>query len=109
MSAASAMSRRKPVSREATVQPPTRKILRYIAPALAGFAAGLKSRPRANERRPFFPGFYLGQAGASAFSRFGLMLRLRWFGGELRTLALQRPLRGVLRRGPDGFLGGGPL
>src|SRR3984957_7691325 len=45
MSAASAMSRRKPVSREATVQPPTRKILRYIAPALAGFAARPKSGP----------------------------------------------------------------
>src|SRR5271154_2005652 len=53
MSAASAMSRRKPVSREATVQPPTRKILRYIAPALAGFAAGPKSGPsgRSGQRR----------------------------------------------------------
>src|SRR5271165_2216239 len=39
MSAASAMSRRKPVSREAIVQPPTKKILRYIASGLAGFAA----------------------------------------------------------------------
>src|ERR1700722_3172580 len=53
MSAASAISRRKPVSREATVQPPTRKILRYIAPALAGFAARPKSGPsgRSAQRR----------------------------------------------------------
>src|ERR1700693_5442330 len=53
MRAARAMSRRKPVSRDATVQPPTRKIFRYIAPALAGFAAGLKSEPsgRSGQRR----------------------------------------------------------
>src|SRR5580693_8681746 len=107
MSAASAISRRKPVSREATVQPPTRKILRYIAPALAGFAAGLKSRPARERASILLPGLLLRtgrQAGSSAFSRLRLMLRLRRFRGELRRLTLQRPLRGALRRGPDGFL-----
>ena len=43
------MSRRNPVRREAIVQPPTRKILRYIASGLAGFAARPKSRRRGSE------------------------------------------------------------
>jgi hypothetical protein len=46
MSAASAMSRRKPVSREAIVQLP-----RYVAPGLAGFAARRQNREVSQRER----------------------------------------------------------